>query len=173
MRNLNTLWDLLIRIDSYVNTTNYKSAVVLAFNTFILSGIIIQYKELINQVADIYSLRIIAAIVVISIVFISLISIIFVLLVIKPFLESYPTNTKKSLFYFNDIQKRGSSQDYIKSISKRSKKSLGVDVSEQIYSISKGLNKKYKRMIIAINLVIWGSLPLSMLYLILIVISNL
>ena len=173
MNDKQNLWEILTRLDTFVNTTNFKSAVVLAFNTFILSGIIIQFEELTKQIGTCHpTLKLIGSIIIVCIVVISLISVIFVLLVIKPFLESHTNPNDKSVIYFGDIANNSSAENFIDAVKQKDDNNYNKDIGEQIYSISDGLKRKYRRMKWAINLIIFGSIPLAFIYLLIVIFSK-
>lgn len=130
---------ILTRLDSYIESSQNKSNLYLVLNTVVLGGVITIISVLndLNCNQSQNSLLLLIAIA-------SIISILITLLAIKPYTET--SIKKKSVYFFADIAKCTSLEQYQKLFNKSSDGDLANDISAQIYSISIGLNRKYKRL---------------------------
>lgn len=140
-RKIEELKFIFNRLDVYLESSQNKSNLYLALNTIVLGGvitIIAALKELeCNLPLNILLLLIALA---------SIISILITLSAINPYTKS--SKGTKSIFFFKDIATYDSFEEYSILLDNHidSEEKLIEDITSQIYSISMGLNMKYKKL---------------------------
>lgn len=118
------------RFDHYYASVNFKSS-------FLVIGNITLLGFLFTTLSDINICLFIAH------VLVTILSLIFVLLAIKPYLKSYDKNT--SLIFFNDIANM-KGDEFKDKINTLTEESYVTDLKEQVYALSKGLEKKFSNL---------------------------
>lgn len=118
------------RFDHYYASVNFKSS-------FLVIGNITLLGFLFTILSDINICLFIAH------VLVTILSLIFVLLAIKPYLKSYDKNT--SLIFFNDIANM-KGDEFKDKINTLTEESYVTDLKEQVYALSKGLEKKFSNL---------------------------
>jgi hypothetical protein len=146
------------RFDHYFDSVNNKSALYIAINTFVTGGIIAIFnqKEFICNChfTSYYSLGIALLLGVLSLIFLINTSI--------PYFSTKPD----SLYYFGSISKIDKTLFFEKSISYTDEETLS-DLRKQVYILSKGLTKKYRKLqVIGYLLILQFILLLPTIYLI-------
>ena len=130
---------LLHRFDRFYSSIDTKGLFILSFNGIFL-GFIFSQHSIITSITSIN----IHFFLILSIL-LSILSFIFVILSIMPFLNS----NNKSVWFFKDIKEMGF-DSFNKRIDSLTKKSQNEDINSQIFHLSKGLTKKYRRITIAL-----------------------
>lgn len=125
------------RFDHYYDSVNNKSALFLGLSTFIVGGLIAAYSQIINQIeCDFWGH-------VLLLIMISL-SIVITLILISastPFFGK----SKETLFYFGFIAKL-EEKDFINKSQARTEDQEIEDLRLQVYQLSQGLSRKYKKL---------------------------
>lgn len=149
------------RFDHYFESVNNKTAVYIAINTFILSGVLASYVNVgkyIKEYTDTFNLILCA------ILGLGLITLIILILASIPYFSKKPN----SLFYFGTIGSL-SKDDFIEQSKKYDSKDELKDLRSQVHILSKGLNKKFERLKISGRLLVIqfiGLVPLIIIFLI-------
>lgn len=153
------LWKTLIRYDFYINSTNSKATVLLAFNTFILSGLILKWTEFF-QIFDIPWLIKTATILLGIISVAAVVSLFLTIFVINPFLKSprRPKDYHSSIF-FGHVAEYSSAEDYLVSIQSQGPEDIIKDLSFQTHIVAQGIDKKFKCMKYAFYPVLFVIIP--------------
>lgn len=123
------------RFDHYYDTINNKIAVYIAINTFLLGGVLGAYFTIRNKIVNFESGF---EFLVVLFTFIGLITVAVLIYSSVPFLN-YKSS---SLYYFLTIS-QNTLEEYSKKSKKRDEKDDLKDLREQVYFLSKGLNKKF------------------------------
>lgn len=141
----------IARFDFYINSTNTKASIIIAWNGIVIGTIFLKY----HQVTSLYDLYIwsyyTANVFLVLIGVASVFSIVFVFDVIYPFLKEKDKQPKNedndtgSLFFFGSIA-RLSHKKYIEKEKKSSEKDVLEDVLEQSHILSKGLLGKMMKL---------------------------
>lgn len=142
------LWDTIKRIDFYINTTNTKATIIIAFNTFLTGSLILKYKDILDLFdKESHKLIMVSGIVLSLSCICSFISLIFIFKVVTPFLGSFK-NEKSYLskLFFSDIAKNVTAQDYINELKKSNNSSIIDDLGIQAYSLAKGTESKFENI---------------------------
>lgn len=140
------LWKTLTRYDFYINSTNSKATVLLAFNTFILSGLIVKWTEFF-QIFDVPWLKKTATILLGIISVAAVVSLFLTLFVINPFLKS-PRRPKDyhSNIFFGHVAEYNFAKDYLASIQNQGSEDIVKDLSYQTHIVAQGIDRKFKCM---------------------------
>jgi len=149
------------RFDHYFESVNNKTAVYIAINTFILSGVLASYVNVGKYIKEyIGTFNLILC----TILGLGLITLIILVLASIPYFSKKP----KSLFYFGTIGSL-SKDDFIEQSKKYDSKDELKDLRSQVHILSKGLNKKFERLKISGRLLVIqfiGLVPLIIIFLI-------
>ena len=155
-----TLWNVIHRFDSLIESTNTKAALLIAFNTFAFGGILFKWSEILPSFTGHPSPAIIGLICLTSAAIVSVLSLLFTIAAIRPFLESGGDSKKyRSNVFFKDIAGYEEAGGYYNAIKTVSIDSLDEDLAFQIYILSKGISKKYKFLKNATNTILYLQLP--------------
>ena len=141
------LWKALLRFDFYIGSTHAKAALVIAFNTFVFSGIILKKEELLRGGA----LPIFGKILLLTAAISSLVSLIAMFLVINPYLKSikHPDRYISNMFFQHIARRKG--KEYQEAIENLDKTGIIEDLTIQSYCLAKGITKKFVYMRVAIG----------------------
>ncbi|HZW40279.1 MAG TPA: Pycsar system effector family protein [Ignavibacteriaceae bacterium] len=141
-----------------MNSTNLKATVLLAFNTFVLSSIVLKSDQLLKVFPKSWDMFVLTFL---SIFFICCtVSLFFTLLVIMPYLKS-PSELKKyhSDIFFGHISDYPNPDDYFNSIKKSTEEEKLKDLSFQVHAVATGLNKKFRMMLFAFIPIVYVLFP--------------
>lgn len=166
---IEVIFKKILRYDFYINSTNIKASIIIAWNGTIFGTTLIKY----NSIVSLYRIPewayLISNILLLIIALSSLTSIAFIFQVINPFLSSNhkhkTDNNSTSLLFFGSIAKMRF-DDYIKRESSISYEELLSDLKEQSYILATGLNIKMLNMRRSIKAIYCGLISLSILALI-------
>ena len=162
------LWKILQRIDQFTISTNNKATVVLAFNSFIITGLIINWVSVLNNFAGYPLISFIVALILVLIAGSSLYSLFRTFQVLYPFLESHAAqNEYYSNIFFNHIANFKDQDKYFSSIKVLDENIFSKDISIQIFANSSGLTMKFIKLKSAINPIIYLIIPFLSLILLL------
>lgn len=153
------LWKVIGRLDYYIGSTNYKSAVVVAYNAFVSTGIILEWQKIILIFDGYPKLITFSSFLLFLSALASLISLFFIFRTIIPFLKS-PESPQKytSLIFFGHIIKYDNPEHYLKHVSKIDNDKELVDLSNQTYSLAQAANDKFKFIKLSMRFIIFGQL---------------
>jgi len=159
------LFKKILRYDFYINSTNAKASIIIAWNSIVIGTILLKYNPIIGLYLTPEWAYYVAHVLLIIMATSSIVSIGFMFQVINPFLLAGSNDTcSKSLMFFGDISKM--------SLDEYSKKEIGLtyeeihsDIIRQAYVLATGLNNKMKNMQRSITAIYIGLLPFSLLIL--------
>lgn len=140
------LFKVINRFDFYTNSTNAKTSLIIAWNSFVFGAVLLKYDDILN-LFPLTGCPHYAAISLATLIGIcSIISIIFAFLVISPFLKPNSTNmSHSSLFFFGSVS-RMSVPEYSAGISDASFKTIISDLTDQAVTIANGLSNKMTKL---------------------------
>lgn len=158
--NPDFLWKVISRFDNYISTTNTKATVIVAFNTFIFSAIVLKWNDLLTP----FGYHRIAAFITSTLLLIAasaaLVSLAAVFAVINPFLKSPKNPTKyHSKIFFGHVAEFEKPDDYHQCVRKNSDDELIEDLCMQAHILARGLDDKFKRMKMAVGTILFVQLP--------------
>jgi len=140
---------IISRFDAYISQANVKGNFLLAFNTFLIGGIITNYSKIIELVGCEQILFVNCILIVMFIL--SIITAFFVIKAVYPFLSSSNSSKEKyhSHIFFNSVSEFKDGNGYFDSLSNHNDKQFDSDLANQAYLLAKGCKKKYKNLQLA------------------------
>jgi hypothetical protein len=133
------------RFDKHYETVNSKGAFYISLNTFLLGGLFVGFTSLYDKIDKPIALWVCCILFSLS----SLVSSIFVILAINPFLKSGDEmKARPSLLFFGSVAQY-QNDHYLQSLRSQSETELEEDMVGQIWLLSQGLCKKYRKLSIA------------------------
>ena len=140
------LFKVINRFDFYTNSTNAKTSLIIAWNSFVFGAVLLKYDDILNLFPLTGSPHYAAISLATVIGICSIISNIFAFLVIFPFLKPNSTNTShSSLFFFGSVSWM-SVPDFSARISDASFKTIISDLTDQAVTIASGLSNKMTKL---------------------------
>lgn len=131
---------LIGRFDHYYDSANNKGSFYIGINTFILGGICVGFSSYCKNV----QLGMCTCVVAIILLVTCFASIFYTLLAMTPFLKiNFGSNTDDSLVFFGGITKYEEADFHLRFRNQLDNEII-EDYQNQIYTLSKGLNDKYK-----------------------------
>lgn len=153
------IWKAIGRFDNYIGATNVKAGFLLAFNTFVFTGIVLKLDELLPKgypARGIFVVGFLAVIVISSFICLSL-----TILIINPDL-SRTKNGAKSIIYYGDVVQFQTADEYIRTVRLMDRKTAQEDVYSQAYVLAGIATKKFQRLKQVFLIMLWGQvLPLA------------
>ena len=100
----NALWSTIRRFDLILESTNSKSALIIAFNVFVLSGIVLSWGKILPDFKIHHYLSVICNVLLTIVSIASVFSLWFTFRAVDPFLKTYKSRRKyHSYLFFMDI----------------------------------------------------------------------
>jgi|GEM_PF-5727280 len=158
MNKLEALWKIVGRYDHYIATTNQKAAATIAYNTIIVGGLILKYRDMLGLFDQHPRAIHVAAILLVSIAVCSLASLWCTFLMILPYLWS-PAKAD-SVIFFGDVANHDTAEKYFDQINKVTEEQFTKDLSVQTFALATGVKKKFRWMRVGICLVLFVQIPL-------------
>jgi len=161
---------VILRYDNYISQANVKGNFLLAFNTFLIGGIIANYSKIIEFVYGETNCLVVNILLVILFCS-SLITAFFVIKAVYPFLNSNDSSKDNyhSHIFFNSVSKFTNGDEYYESLLRQRDEDFEKDLAKQAFMLAGGLKRKYVYLQYAM-LIIYFEMLLIFLLLIFIVI---
>jgi len=151
---LEFLWNNFRRYDELYESTNQKAAGLIAFNTFAMGGVMLNFETLAGSQHNLVNLGFAGSIILLISSLVSLLATVFVL---APFIKKViKPKDELSLIFHEEILQR-SLPEYVDACKTKGK--VFEDIITQTYMLAKGLKKKYKFLSLATKLVMYGHIP--------------
>jgi len=128
------------RFDHYYDSINNKGSVFLALSTFIVGGLITTYPTLIDKMSN----KLLGNIIISCLLGIG----IFIMILLVNAAMPYLSKRRHSIHYFGSISNHSESEFRQKSSEVDSSKEVD-DLRSQVYQLSVGLSKKFRKLRIA------------------------
>ncbi len=138
-----TLWNIIGRFDGLTESTNSKAALIIAFNTFVLGGILLEWKDILPSFTDQRCWAIVCGLFLLAAALASVVSLRFTVKAIKPFTKTH--TEVKSVIFFKDISDLKPAE-YHDKITKISPDDLEKDLAFQAHILSTALNEKFQHL---------------------------
>lgn len=156
--------DLLVKIinrfDFYINSTNAKASLVIAWNGVIIGAVLLKYADVLEGFVDGSRLEWWMGAMLFVIALLAAISNLIVMWVVFPFLTFTSSESKKSrvfvdesIFFFGSLAKLDA-ESFHRKISKIGETEILKDVSDQAVTIAKGLDGKMNKIRASIYFVV-------------------
>lgn len=147
------LFNVIGRFDFYINTTNAKASLILAWNGIVIGALLLKYKDILDLYFATEWLRRIVSLLLSAVGLCSAISTIMAFDVIVPFLKSSSkTPNSSSAIFFGSVRLMGS-EEYFDKVSESSSEEILIDLTNEGVILAQGLHGKMrqlKRSIVAI-----------------------
>ncbi len=161
-----SLWEILKRYDFYVESSNTRATTIVAFDTFIFSGITLNWKAILpppsknNDVVQYFAIALLSVAVISS-----LISLWKAFSVIDPFIRSANESGAERLQSFFCLGVPFyTPEKTIEHLQHLTKEELSKHLSRQVYDIGEALKMKFANLQVSVNAIVWGQLiPMSVL----------
>jgi plasmid maintenance system killer protein len=154
------LWKIIQRFDFYINSTNTKASAIIAFNIFVLGGIVLKASELLPAKQTYRFLAAVSSVSLLIAAIASLVSLGITFSVISPFLKSFKKQDRyTSNLFFIHVANLGDPIRLYQQIESADDEDVLKDLSVQAYSLAQGLNKKFNKMRIAFQAMIFFQFP--------------
>lgn len=155
------LWKVVSRYDHYIGTTNTKAAFLIAYNTFVIGGILLKWSEIVPS----FSANPKSAIGIAMLLFLlgvcAVLSLVFTFRTIYPYLKSGKSpDAYHSKIFFSDVAEYPTGNDYLKSVQGMLEADIEHDVAQQTHLLAKGLVCKFKCLQTAIGVILFGQVPI-------------
>ena len=136
---------IIQRYDNFINGANTKGNFLIAFNTFIVGGIITSYSK-IKELIILCSGKTLFDIFICILFILCVIAILLVIKAVYPFLKSGNSSIEKyhSHIFFNSVAEFHTDKTYYESLTKLSDEEFNKDLANQAFQLAKGLKNKYR-----------------------------
>lgn len=168
------LWKIIGRFDTYYGAINNKASLLIVFNVFVFSGVIVKYAEILPDYNNCKPLYWIIWFLWVIIIISTLLSLFYIFKVVSPFLKSYeePTKYLSNIFYEHVVKKENIDK-YTECISNLTEKEAIEDLCKQTHSLAQGLNYKFSITKWVVRFMIFGQLlPILVILILKILIHN-
>lgn len=162
--HLELLLKKISRYDFYINSTNAKASIIIAWNGIIIGTIFLKYNSIIALYCKLEWAYYISNIFLVSLAISSILSIAFVFKAVNPFLSSSDSQKEspKSLIFFGDVSEIPH-EEYAKRESELTYEKALSDSISQAHILATGLIRKMKDMQQAIRAINYGLLVIFLL----------
>lgn len=136
------LWKIISRYDHYINSTNTKASLVIAWNGIVIGAVLLQYEDFLK----IFSIKphgeLVASIAMFLLGVSSLVSNLFVFRVVTPYVPD--REAQKSLIYFGSVSRMGQ-QEYRTLLDAADNSTIISDLALQATDLASSLEKKMRK----------------------------
>jgi hypothetical protein len=161
------LWKIINRFDLLINSTNSKAALIIAFNTFVLGGLLLKWADLLPIQPAYLNTAGIVALSAASLA--SIVSLVFTIMAITPYLESHDYHSD---LYFKDIASLPKGDVYLERVNQMQSEILTKDLSFQIHVLASGLKKKFQCLKVATLAIFCAQIPAILILIVLKIIAS-
>ena len=135
---------IIQRYDNYISGANIKGNFLIAFNTFLIGGLISNYSK-IKELVIFNPGKTLIDIIVFILSILCIGAIILVIKAVYPFLKSGNSSIEKyhSHIFFNSVAEFHNENTYYESLTKLSDEEFNRDLAHQAFQLAKGLKDKY------------------------------
>jgi hypothetical protein len=153
------LWKVIARYDGYINGTNTKTALVTAFNAFVVSAVVLKWAEIVAQFSVPIMGRIAGALLALA-TLASLVSLWFAFRAVAPYLASPKAPQKyHSILFFEHVAEHEGGMDYEKAVRGYDDPAIEAELATQAHALAWGLHAKFHALKVAIRAIMWVQLP--------------
>lgn len=155
------LWKVIARYDMYIGSTNTKAAFLIAFNTFVVGGVVLKWQDIRSAVGETSppSFPLVAVLLLVA-VGAALASLYLTFQAINPFLSSPKRpNEYHSNVFFGDVSEHGDPEKYAQAVGRWDDAALQKDLAFQAHTLAGSLSAKFVAIKNAIRAVVYVQLP--------------
>lgn len=147
LEKMDYIFKIVARYDTYINSTNTKASLVIAWNGVVIGTILLKYNDILKNYETTKWSLVVASTILTLMAICSVLSIALIFDVIFPFLKStsrIPTGrvlTDESAIFFGSVAKL-SAAEYQNQIRELTPRTLLSDLTDQAVILAQGLNRK-------------------------------
>ena len=135
------LFKAISRYDFYINTTNAKASLILAWNGVVIGTVLLKFDSFLSLYLKPSWAPVLATVLLLSLGLCSLVSMFIAFRVISPFLAPGTSSHNEGLLFFGSVAQAPLSA-YSQEIKRLSTEALLSDLIQQSYILAHGLKKK-------------------------------
>jgi hypothetical protein len=159
-KNTDFLWKVLGRYDFYIGSTNAKAALLIAYNTFLISGIILKWKDILPCFTSHPKFAMASAVLLFLLAIFSIISLVFTFRTINPYTKTCRQPGKyHSKIFFSDVSQFENADSYLESVKSSSQENLFEDLAKQTYVVARGVDGKFTELKKATGAILFFQIP--------------
>lgn len=160
LNRIDFLWKTVGRYDFYIGTTNAKAAALLAYNTFVVGGIVLKFRDVLALFDGHSKSAAVGAVLLIAASLASIVSLWSTFVVVLPYLWSpKKPNDYHSLIFFNHVAEYSSGEDYCKRVDGMGEAEAVKDLSYQTHALATGTRKKFNWLRLGIGSLLFAQVP--------------
>lgn len=162
------LWKTLGRIDTYIGTTNAKAALVVAFDTFLLGGLLLKAGDILTPLKTVMWAHTAAVWLIALIGVMSVVSLWLTLSVVQPFLTSNKRPGQyHSRVFFGDIAEVKDASAFTSQVRDAGLEEMHDDLTQQVHVVAGIARTKFVRLQVVTRVAVFAQIPLLLVLLLL------
>lgn len=161
------LWKVIQRFDLYLNSVNTKGSLLIAFNTFVLTSIVLKWPELLDQFGASGWTRKLAGLFFAGCAIAALASMAWCICAVFPSLKSPQSiGEYQSLLFFGHVSQFKSETEYLQAVTKSEEDFWLRDLAYQAHSLADIARRKFEWLSSGTRWLLYGELiPIALLIL--------
>jgi hypothetical protein len=165
------LWKAIGRFDFYINSVNVKAAFIIAFNVFVITGIVLKWADLLQLYGTHYPFaNLITTILLAGAALAAMVSLVFTFMAVNPFLKSprEPSGHHSAVF-FGHVVEHADPEGYLKQVKELDGEKAVKDLSYQAHALARGTVGKFAWMKRAIGTIVFAEFPIIIVLVVVVV----
>jgi Family of unknown function (DUF5706) len=165
------LWKVIGRYDFYMGSVNAKAAFLIAFNAFVITGIVLKWSDILQLYGTKYPFaNLVASILLAAVALASLVSLFFTFQAVNPFLKS-PKDPRSyhSAVYFGHVAEYNDPEKYLSHVNELDAEKVVKDLAYQAHTLAKGTAGKFGWINWAIGAILYAEIPIFSLRVVIVV----
>jgi len=148
------------RFDFYIGTTNSKAALLLAFNTFLSSAIVLKWPDLSKGFAG-HPVLLKAAMLFLGAAACGCLASLWATFeVVNPFLKSPESPGEyHSNVFFGHVARHAGGEEYLRAVEQQKPSQRTNDFGNQAHAVAQGVIRKFRWMKVAVGLILFVEIP--------------
>jgi len=162
------LWKTLGRMDTYIGTTNTKAALLVAFDTFLLGGLLVKSADILMPLKTAPTAHTWAIWLIAGTGALAVFSLWATLSVVQPFLTSSKrAGDYHSRVFFGDVAEVKDAPAYLTQVRNADADAMLDDLAQQVHVVATIAQKKFKRLQLVARVAVFGQVPVLLVLLLL------
>ena len=167
------LWKIIGRMDTYIGTTNAKAALLVAFDTFLLGGLLVKSPDILTPLNAVPAAQTWALWLIAITGALAVFSLWVTLSVVQPFLKSNKRpGDYHSLVFFGDVAEVKDAASYLVQVRSADSDALLDDLAQQVHAVSTVAMAKFTRLRFVTRIAVFGQIPVLLVLLMLVLFST-
>ena len=149
------LWKILQRHDHYVQTTHERAPLLMGFNTFVVGGVILQWKTILAQYDAVPAVALLAGVLLAVIALSAVVSLWFVFKTVYPYGTRGPgasgrsASSARSVIFFEDMRRFATPTEYLAAVDALGADGLAHDLAVQTRGLGIAASEKVEGLRLA------------------------